>query len=151
MQTADDLVNAGAGGLGLGDGDLLHRVLQLHPGGFQLLDQVGPVEQLERRDALAAQPVLQQPSDALARVDGIEVSRAGAERGGLHRIRLALGLLLGALGQDGDRDEFPGLQVHGLLGDSHRCETPALDQLVGRLDRALAIFGGAFEIERCAA
>ena len=36
-------------------GDLLHRVLQVHAGRFQLLDQVGPVQQFEGRHPLAGQ------------------------------------------------------------------------------------------------
>ncbi len=148
MEAADDLVHADAGGLGLGHGDLLHGVLQFDARGFQFLDQVGPVQQLEGRGALAVQPFLKQAADALARMHGVEVGRAGAQRPLLHHIGFALGLFGDALGQDGDRVVLAGLRIQRLLGHPHRGEPAALEQFLGRLDRALAKLGGGFEIER---
>ena len=76
LEVADHLVDRDAAGLGLGNGDLLQGVLDLDAGGVELLDQVGPVQQLERRDLLRAKPAVQQPADPLAGVDGVEVRRA---------------------------------------------------------------------------
>jgi hypothetical protein len=76
-------VDRHAPGLGLGNGDLLQGVLQVGAGRFQLLDQVGTVQQLEGRGVVTRQPAFQQPADAVAGVGGVEVGRAGrtADRG----------------------------------------------------------------------
>ena len=80
LEVADDVVHGLAARLRLRDGDLLDGVLQLQPGRLQLFDQVGPMQELERRRAVARQPAFQQPPDPIAGVQGIEVVRADAER-----------------------------------------------------------------------
>ncbi len=151
LESTDDLVDADAGGLRLGDGDLLHRVLELDARGLELLDQVGPVQELEGRGPLAVQPVLQQPADAVAGMDGVEVGGADAQGRLLHLLDLALRLVGQALGEDGHRAEFAAVGIQSLLGDAHGAEPPAVEQLLRRLERALAILGRGLEVERAAA
>ncbi len=118
LEGADQFVDRHAPGLGLGDGDLLQGVLQVGAGGFQLLDQVGTVQQLERRGVVAVQEAFQQPADAVARVGGVEVGRLDAEgiKVLLHLLGLAAVDL--TLGEDRDRLVFAGLGVEGFLADA---------------------------------
>jgi hypothetical protein len=103
--------------LGLGDGDLLQGVLQVGAGGFQLLHQVGPVQELEGGGAVALQPAFQQPADAVAGVNGIEVLGRDAE--GLDVLADLLDRRLDRLAhiEDHGAAEGAGFGVKRLLAD----------------------------------
>jgi hypothetical protein len=131
LEGADKFVDRHAPGLGLGDGDLLQGVLQVGAGGFQLLDQVGTVQQLERRGVVAVQPALKQPADAVAGVGGVEVGGLDAERIQVLLHLLGLAAVDLALGEDRDRLVFAGLGVEGFLADPHGDRPALLQGLLG--------------------
>ena len=131
LEGAHDLMHAQPAGLGLGHGDLLNGVLQFDAGGFQLLDQVGPVQQFEGRRLLAHQPAVQQPADPLTGVDGIEVLRGHAERIVPLRLLLGLDVVRQAEGLDVDAAILVGLEIHRLLGDAGGRHPALGDQLLG--------------------
>jgi len=132
-------------GLGLGHGDLLDGVLQFDAGGFQLFNEVGPVQQFEGRRLLAHQPAVQQPADPLAGMDRIEVLRGHAERVVPLRLLLGLDVVGEAEGLDVDAAILVGLEVHRLLGHP-RGRHPALsDELLGHGQGLGAVLRGHFE------
>ncbi len=147
LEVADDLMDADAAGLGFRHGDLLHRVLQLDARGLQLLDQVGPVQQFERRRPVADQPAFQQPADHFPGMDVVEVGGADAGRPAVLHRRLALGDLHLALGQDADALVLARVGVAGLLGDLDADVLAALQHLLGGGQRLRTVFRRQFEPE----
>ena len=141
LEGADHLVDADAALLGLGDGDLLDGVLQLHARGVEPLDEVGPVQQLERRGLLAGQPGIQQAADALAGVDAVEVRRGHAQ--GLLVVARLLGLDLvdRAQGEDDQAAELARFLVQRLLGHPHADGAALGQHVLGLLDGVGAVLG----------
>ena len=121
-------------------------MLQLDPRGVQGFHQIGPVQQLEGGDGLAAQPPVQEPPDPLPRMYRIEVLRRDAERRFLDLAHfLLVGRLHRALGEDDDALEFAGLGVEGLLADADRRDQAGGQHLLGGLHGAGAILGGELQ------
>ena len=141
LERTDDLVDADPPGLGLGYGDLLDGVLQLDAGCFQLLDEIGPVQEFERRRPLSGQPVVQQPADPLTGVTGIEVGRTDTERGVVFGRLLLLGPLGRTLVQDRDGGELAGLLVKDFLAHPDRGDAALRELLLGGSQRARTILG----------
>ncbi len=150
LETAHHLVHAEAASLGLGHGDLLHRVLQLHARGFEPFDQVRPMQELEGRGGVAAQPAFQEAANAVAGMDVVEIGGTDAGRAAILDRDLALGLLGGALVEDGDAGELAGLGIHRLLGHLHRDEARREQHLLGGQKGVLAVFGRQLQAEACA-
>ena len=113
-------MNAGVAVLGGGNGDLLNGVLQLRAGGFEALDQVGPVEEFHRDRLDALQPSAQDTPDRVAGMGFGEIVRGQAGQAGFP------GLFLFPLHghcpalEDRDRAEFSVFRVKGFLGHADR-------------------------------
>ena len=123
-------------------------MLQFKPGRLQLFDQVGAVQQLERRRAGAGEPAFQKPPDPIAGVQAVEVVRADAERLQALARLLRLASVGFALGQYGYGLELASLLVERLLGDLDGDGAMLGEHLLGGVDSARAILGGQFQRPR---
>ena len=68
-------MDPGPAGLGLWDGYFLNGVLEFGSGRLKQFCKIGPVQEFERCDAIGAQPPLQQPTNPVPGVGGIDVLR----------------------------------------------------------------------------
>ena len=131
--------------LGLGNGDFLHRVLQIRAAGFQLLGQIGAVQQLEGGGLVAPKPTFEQTRDPLAGVHAIKVLRRHAGRAGVLRRGLGAALFGRALGQDRHRTIIARVRVTRLLGHAHRPIRGRNQELLGELQRVSPVFCGQLQ------
>ena len=143
LEAADQLVHRYAPGLGLGNGDLLDGVLDLHAGGVQLLHQVRTVQQLEGGHGLASQPAVQQAVDDIPGMHRVKVRRGDAER----RFVLQPGTfrlddLDHPVGQDHAGAVSAGLLVQGFLGHPDGDGLAAGHQLLGHFETGLPVLAG---------
>ena len=106
-------------GLRLGNGDLLHGVLQIGAGRFQLFRKIRAVQQFERRGLVAAEPAFQEAHDPLTGVHAVEVGGGDAGRTRAFQRGLALTGPGDALVENGDAGIFAGVLVKDLLADPH--------------------------------
>jgi hypothetical protein len=147
LVVTDDLVDRLAADLAVGHGDALDGVLQLHAGGLEPFGQVGAVEQLEGRDRLAAQPLLQHLGQHVAGVRGVEIVRGEAARRHLPRGSRLVARGLGVTAGHDDRAvEAHRSRIQGLPGHLDAYRAPVGQQLPGRLDRLLLAVAGLDEV-----
>jgi len=147
VQALDDLLHRRGHVRGLGDGDLLDRVLVDRARRFELLQRIGAVDELGHGEFVAREIIVQQPADRGARVIGIKIVRLEAgqrmRRFLLRGIHLQLGV---AVLEDLQREILACVGIVGFLDDLDAGGFFVGHQRLGHLHRHFARHGDVVEV-----